>query len=70
MDGLIHIVFIRGIRWKGNHEGPGTELDVTIAEAKELMFEGTIKEIKLPADPQPITAFKLPSTNSLRRMGL
>lgn len=69
-NGLIHVVFVRGIRWKGNHVGPGTEMDVTITEARLLMGEGTIKDVNLPIPDQIQSAFKLPSTKQLRRGGL
>jgi hypothetical protein len=67
-DGLIHVVFARGIRWKGNHVGPGTEMDVSIPDARELLNANAIRDVKLPIKEQPfVSTFKLPSTKQLRR---
>jgi hypothetical protein len=63
----IHVVFARGIRWKGNHVGAGTELDVSVGDAKELLMSNAIKDVKLPSSEQPLHAFKIPSTKQLRR---
>jgi hypothetical protein len=64
---LIHVIFTRGIRWKDQHAGPGTELDVSMQDARELISLNAIKDVILLQENQPIDTFKLPSTKQLRR---
>ena len=47
---VIHVIFIRGVRYKGNHVGIGTELAVPVVEAKELSSANATEDVKLPAD--------------------
>lgn len=56
-----------GIRWKGNHVSIGTELDVSVADAKELILVNATEDVKLPAEAPPVPVFKVPSTKQLRR---